>query len=569
MPSIATVDQLLAAIKAGGTYDIAPGVYRLSSPRTLRRTVKLRAAGPGVVVSGGIEVGNWSDAGNGVLMAEVDLSEVETVRVGRKLYRQARLPKPSTDDPGRSGWFGIGGSRPGSDYDQPDTTEFLPEDRDIGIERGMYAHIWAAVNWKDTRAEIVSVDRDGWLRASPSITYNCGPDGYKRVGRFYLYNSRRFLTEPGEFFFDARKRRLYLIPDSEGEFARLGHATVPATDYLLKITAPGCEIGGIAFRDAYDRYFQAAVMVEGDETLIEACDFQGVTTAVSMLECRSSIVRGCSVRDTFAAAIVVDGPNLVEGCYVARTSTRFRWKGGVSAGNGATVRHCRIEDSPRSAMTFGREDILIEFNELLWSNRESADSGALYAENQRQFNNRNIRIRHNHIHDTGGLERFLGGKYKGPPHSSWAIYLDEYTSGVEVYGNISDVTGHGFVFQHKGGRNIIRNNISARSNFVHVRCKHELGHPAETLVELNAGDPAGDRMYEISGDEPTIRDNCSLSAGMRPTDIEADPKILRDGGGRITGLAPDSPLFARGFSPIPVERIGLRGSPHGWAGRVD
>ena len=140
---------------------------------------------------------------------------------------------------------------------------------------------------------------------------------------------------------------------------------------------------------------------------------------------------------------------------------------------------------------------------------------------------------------------------------------------MEVYGNICDVTGLGLVFQHKGGRNVIRNNISAQSKYVHVRCQHDFDYAAETVVELNAGDRAGDRMYEISGGDPAIRDNCSLSTGMWPSDIQADPKIVRDSSGRITGLAPDSPLIARGFRRIPVEKIGLVGSPHGWAGSTD
>ena len=48
------------------------------------------------------------------------------------------------------------------------------------------------------------------------------------------------------------------------------------------------------------------------------------------------------------------------------------------------------------------------------------------------------------------------------PHYTWGIYLDDYSSGTVIYGNVVDGTVLGGLHLHGGKDNIVENNIFAR-----------------------------------------------------------------------------------------------------------
>ena len=67
-------------------------------------------------------------------------------------------------------------------------------------------------------------------------------------------------------------------------------------------------------------------------------------------------------------------------------------------------------------------------------------------------------IRYNFIHDTGGYNMLRPGVWEYP-HYCWGVYLDDYTSGVHVFGNVIARTHRGGVMVHGGQDNVIENNI--------------------------------------------------------------------------------------------------------------
>ncbi len=70
-------------------------------------------------------------------------------------------------------------------------------------------------------------------------------------------------------------------------------------------------------------------------------------------------------------------------------------------------------------------------------------------------------IRHNRTLDTIGYGHPAGMPRFQSPYFSWAVYLDDYTCGTTVQGNIIARTGRGGVMIHGGSYNTARGNLIA------------------------------------------------------------------------------------------------------------
>ena len=116
------------------------------------------------------------------------------------------------------------------------------------------------------------------------------------------------------------------------------------------------------------------------------------------------------------------------------------------SGVGLRASHNLIHDAPHSAILFGGNDHLIEFNEIHNVCQESHDCGAIYA--GRSWTLRGHVIQNNYLHH-------LSGKDGGPCNG---IYLDDLFSSATVQGNIFyQVLRPVFI---GGGRdNLLQNNV--------------------------------------------------------------------------------------------------------------
>src|SRR6266480_4567166 len=92
-------------------------------------------------------------------------------------------------------------------------------------------------------------------------------------------------------------------------------------------------------------------------------------------------------------------------------------------GVGLRASHNLIHDHPHCAILFTGNDHLIEFNDIHHIALETGDVGAIYT--GRDYTFRGNRIRHNHIHETGGVGM-----------GSMGVYMDDCVSGTEVFGNV-------------------------------------------------------------------------------------------------------------------------------------
>jgi hypothetical protein len=121
------------------------------------------------------------------------------------------------------------------------------------------------------------------------------------------------------------------------------------------------------------------------------------------------------------------------------------------------ISHNLLHDAPHSAILFGGNEHLIEFNEIHNVCLESDDAGSLYC--GRDWGIRGNIIRYNFFHH---IDSELEGS-----HGVHAVYLDDCASGLKVFGNVFyDISGRGVMCG--GGRdNQIINNIFVKCGSAH------------------------------------------------------------------------------------------------------
>ena len=266
------------------------------------------------------------------------------------------------------------------------------------------------------------------------------------------------------------------------------------------------------------------------------------------------------------------------------------------SGVGLRASHNLIHNAPHSAILFGGNDHVIEFNEIHNVCFESHDCGAIYA--GRSWTLRGHVIQHNYLHH-------LYGKSGGPCNG---IYLDDLFSSAIVRGNIFYQVLRP-VFLGGGRDNLVENNVFVDCpKAMHIDARalgwcgpHADGRIQEALEKGTIGgvrykeppfstrypqlltllDDApkeprgnvvrrnifwqgkGDNLRRVAKDQP-IKETWwdDIEAKIRPLVtlennlINEDPKFVNEAAANFQ-LREDSPAWKQGFQRIPVEKIGV------------
>lgn len=487
----------------------------------------------------------------------------------------------------------------------------VPDDFDLSQADVMIFPAWG---WVGGPVEVGGIDHDA------NIITLTGPNAQqdiRRGNRYYLRNVRQALDEPGEFFHDEETGELLYVPEGDDLEAR--GAVAPALDRIIHIQGdPEADtwpehirIEGLSFRDTtYSRAVgslyqpdDAAIWLEHARNIdVADCTFSQLGGyAVKMLQnttqCR---VLGCTMTDMGQGGVITVGDTAgqatdseVVGCAMSRLGRIYKHVAGVyvTTGSGIRVAHCTIADVPRYAISFKSysgeaysHDCIAEYNEMLRTNTETNDTGAIETLGRDREATGNI-IRYNLILDAIGMKHKEDGGLISPFYT-WGIYLDDYSSGTHVYGNIvarnyrggyhnhlgfdnvveNNVFVDGLLYQaeYNGGadmrRNVFRRNIVAYSNpdAVYMRSG---GWNVEVLAECDHNLlwwTGGDILTTGSGITPQGPWAKWLEAGFDESSIVADPLFV-DAENDDYRLADDSPAWDLGFERIPVERIGVKG----------
>lgn len=215
------------------------------------------------------------------------------------------------------------------------------------------------------------------------------------------------------------------------------------------------------------------------------------------------------------------------------------------------------------------------------------------------------KIRYNHIHDILGYHCEKGVWHS--PAYAFGIYLDDWTSGVEVYGNLIYRTPSAGIYVHSGKDNVVKNNMildtrdamacfsciennqeyvflgtrnngltynEFSTNIMASRSRTTAIYQLVNLKEngrLNTrdnlwnrnliwsyGEPLKARLDEYK-EIPWFREvdfKVLIELGFDTESIFADP-MVNDPDKDDFSLKAESPAFALGFEPLPLSGMGL------------
>ncbi|MBT3381381.1 MAG: hypothetical protein HN742_41225 [Lentisphaerae bacterium] len=427
--------------------------------------------------------------------------------------------------------------------------------------------------------------------------------GYYKGQWFYGFNILAELDRPGEWYVDRESGTLILWPPERVKAPRIEVSMAPAL-----VTMNG--VSNVTFRGLLlEATRGTAVTMNGcNECRVIGCTMRNLGVhAVTVQDGRENRVIGCDMYGMGGGGVylvagdrktLTPAGHVVENCHIhhyGRWDRMYR-PGIVFSGVGLRASHNLIHDAPHSAIIFGGNDHVIEFNEIHSVCFDSNDCGAIYA--GRNWTIRGHVIRHNYLHHIAGRQ---GRPCKG-------IYLDDSFAAATVSGNIFHKVNYA-IFLGCGRDNIFDNNVFIDCpGAMHVDAR-ALGwqkpHIAGRLKEAREkGTQWGIRFMEppystryprlltLLGDEPAypkgnvVRRNIfwpgsgedlrRMTHGAKPKDtwwdhmepkirhliklednlINEDPKFVDEPGGDFQ-LRRSSPAWALGFQRIPVKEIGL------------
>ena len=178
-------------------------------------------------------------------------------------------------------------------------------------------------------------------------------------------------------------------------------------------------------------------------------------------------------------------------------------------GVGHVIAHNLIHDAPFEAMYLRGNDHIVEYNEVHRVCLETGDAGALHT--GRDYTWQGNIIRYNYWHDLQGAGL----------HGVTAVYLDDFSSGFTVHGNIFYRAGRGV--QIGGGRhNTVTNNLFIQN------------HPS---IHLDARG-LGWASYYFNGVYPWLFERFAERGGDQPPYSERYP--------RLQTLLADQPAVPKG-----------------------
>lgn len=504
----------------------------------------------------------------------------------------------------------------------PKDAEGGPYDR-IGVSPAQLA---AVKNWAG--AEVNIFPAWGWVNARLAVKsvdaerHFLSVDAHEQIwqnNRFYVENVREALDSPGEWFRDAKAGEL-LYQARGAEVPKT--AVAPVMDRLLTLAGDpktgryveNIRFRGLTFSDTdytlggyYDQADSALWLTMARHCAVENCRFAHLGGYAVRLEQRSHanrIVR-CTMANLGGGGVILLGntatqptDNVIAANDIHDCGRFYAHVAGVyvTTGSGNRISNNRIVRMPRYAVSLKSYDSkayshnnTVEYNDLEDTNLETNDTGAIETLGRDNADSGN-EIRFNLIRNVVGLKVTTDGVLH-TPFFTWGIYLDDFSSGTRVEGNVVDGTVVGAVCIHNGRNNVVQNNIFLNGSEMNIRLQpHGDDFMHNNVFRRNIvayRDPKAILWYSYQGtwnrnilgevDHNVYWHTGGLNlattpqpitpegpwaqwraAGLDVHSVIADPQLTAPGRGDYR-LKPTSPALKLGFQPIPLDRIGPAG----------
>ena len=278
-----------------------------------------------------------------------------------------------------------------------------------------------------------------------------GRQKLSKTAHFFFINVPEEVDEPGEWCYDRRKGRILLCPPKG---FRPDSLCVLGTHYdnFFRIASDGVRIEGLVFTGKIGGF--AVAIAEGQGNALRGCCFSGIGFKAVGVAGRNNEVRSCDFEDIVSSGVLVIGgeartldlaSNRVENCSFRHCC--YGQLGGHApvlylCGNGNIAAHNLIVDSIAPGIGFFGTGALIEYNRTVGVTKDNGDSNAV---------------------GTGGLNAY-GATIRfndvgGSPGFSQGVYLDDFSSGVTVYGNVIRDFGQFGIFLGGGRDHVFSNNV--------------------------------------------------------------------------------------------------------------
>ena len=613
-----------------GTYSLAETLLLGPEDSGCEGGEIIYSAYPGETVSllGSRILHGWRPDAGGVYRAHVPDEALAVDRFwqlyyGGKRQTLARSPNVDPQHP-RSGGFAYAAGV--VEPESKTLLQYKPERLDPSMwsrPQEARVHIWSWLNWNRSILPIAQIDLEGHV-----ITLG-KPASYKLIegNRFFVENVREELDAPGEWYLDVEGRVMYFLPPEGRRPGR--EVSVPVVSTLI-------EMNGDAKTGRFVEHIRISgfTMAETRATLVQMTAAAHCTLAACTLtNCGSTAVcmrsgshhnriAGCDITHVGGTAILLDDVrdwthqpeghlayNVIDNNHVADVgeggdawgAIRLSPSCGGNASHHNVISHNLVHDTPRQGISFNGMGNVVEYNHVHHTNQEQSDTGAI-GMGSRDIYERGSSVRYNYVHDTGGYNMLKPGVWEYP-HYCWGVYLDDYTSGVHVYGNLIVNTYRGGVMVHGGQDNVIENNVIIDGHAQQVQYSpidsltsgRTVGHPDTDMwlmtgnrcignifaySEPKAGWAAGKKWEQILAESdrnvvwhdgspvtmnmPGVTDDDYWGAwqklGFDAHSVIADPQFVDPERGDYR-LRPTSPALALGFKQLPFEQMGLYESP--------
>jgi len=463
------------------------------------------------------------------------------------------------------------------------------------FDRGVWLHGFWCYEWSDEVLKAASYDpASGELRLAAMHTYGVGSPWRKDSKHsFYALHVFEELDQPGEYYLDRQKNRLYFWPPGDVE-------KTPVRVTLCRqplIRADGS--AWLTFRDlTIENGCGAGIVISnGRHCRVEDCLVRNMgRNGISLSGAHMTAAR-CEVTEVGSSGIRISGGDRktltpgecsIENCHVHHVG-RLNWEGGRCAflnGCGNRLANNLFHHGPTGAVAYGGNEHVLELNEAHTMCIHYADVGVFYT--GRDWASQGNIVRWNYIHDVA----VKGGS------GAQAIYLDDCDSGETVIGNIVYRCGNRGVLLGGGRDNTFRGNIFIDQPIgIHVDARgprgivfdrpdswnllakcEKLGYQSPLWKERY---PRLARTMDENPLQPmgnSMRDNIMIGC-KKPFDLkkEVDPEWIDRANNAEWPLAEFPELFEAGtpprldlsklpavwakvpaFEPIPIDKIGPR-----------
>ncbi|GAA4256223.1 hypothetical protein GBZ26_09085 [Azospirillum formosense] len=587
------------------------------------RTLELTAADSGKTfaaysgetptIHGGHLITNWSASGGEVWSAALSVSESGMLAnadliVGGVRQNMARFPDRMPDNPIEGGWLFADASGPGDN--SYSSFRFREGDIPTGLDAdGMKVNIYGQRGWDNYILDVSSIDH-----ATNTVHVNGTTwDALGAGSRYYLMNAPTMLNAPEEWYIDGATQKLYFVPNDNSFNG--GNALLATTNKVISVTdAKGIVFDGISVDGTMSSGVAYAVD-RSDDIVVRNAKITNAGVGIHVTQSTDTVIVKNEVAKTNGHGVLLEhgaDHTLVSGNWIHDIGVLSKKGSGIwfDASSDNVFSHNNIENIAKFGIGGGSLESgdalrnVVEYNVINNTNQETSDGGAVMLINWSQVKTGDV-IRYNEISNTKavgniGWDGVVSTNFQDPTTKlvSNAIYLDDWASGVDVYGNLLH-DNIGGIFVHSGWDNSIHNNIVTRNSGIALagfepnwlgegKNPHAMQNNvfSKNIVDLSYPSDGQSGATAVNGAASTVIFDNNVYSGIQPASFHATPVKMPSGYSGAFGewqdlgydlhsiignplfknpaegdwrLQPDSPAYMVGFADIAYDQIGTHG----------